>query len=123
MAVIGASQALEGATYFHNEGVNGFNPAKEVSQSVAVAIGGTEKMGAAAYHAVEVVTGLKALTAPVSATTGWTSMGTRDAMSRTYGNIEYASTKFEQAGKASIAISVGSSSAKLYNTLRPTPQN
>jgi RHS repeat-associated protein len=122
VAVVGASQVIEGITYYDNENIDGFNPAKHAAQSAAVALGGTETAGASAYHLSEVITGFGALAAPVTATTGWVSMGTRNPMTRTYGEITYPSTRFEQMGRTSIMINTGSGAVKVYDTIRPEAQ-
>lgn len=122
MSVVGASQVIQGITYFDSPDIDGFNPVKQAFQSTAVRVGATEAAGASLYHLTEVVTGIGAMGAPITATTGWTSMGTRDPMTRTYGSISYPSNRLEQAGRVSIGINVGSGAKKAYDALRPEPQ-
>ena len=122
VSVVGASQVIQSVTYWDNPDIDGFNPVKQAFQGVAVRFGGTATAGASLYHLTEVVTGFGAMAAPVTATTGWTSMGTRGPMTRSYGSISYPSFRLEQAGRAAIGINIGSGAAKVYNTLRPEPQ-
>jgi len=108
--------------YFHNADIDGFNPAKQVSQSVAVMLGGSERGGAIFYHSSEGLTGVGALMSPVTATTGLVSWGTRNPMTRQYGELTYGSTRFEQAGRGTIMINIGSGASKVNHTLQPEVQ-
>ncbi len=122
VAVVGANQVIEGATYFRQENIDGFNFLKGQFQSAAVAMGASERAGASAYHASELATSLIALGAPVTATTGWVSYGTRDPMTRQFGDISYQAYRYEVMPKVLLTGSVFGSSYRLYETLRPNAQ-